>query len=160
MTLFKDQFVSTNTDKTNQEVQIFYCSDVTQSACLSLMFEIYSNMLDQSLVFQSFEWKDLKHFHAVFAKDLNGQILSGITFKINAARISVLTFAFSTPESRNRGISKICFKQYLAKSIELQATRTLSVVSKHNQDVIKNQENKKVSYSGPEAARGIYLVKF
>lgn len=160
MIVSQDIFLSTKIDKTNQPIKIYYCDDVTQSLSFGLMFEVYSTMLEQNLVFQAFEWKDLKKYHVVFATDIGGKILSGLTFRITNARLSILTFAFSVPESRNRGISKICFKYYLEKSIELKATRTLSVVSKHNQNVVKEQDDKKVSYSGPEAERTIYLKKF
>ena len=156
----KDIFLSSEVDKTNQLVKIYYCNDVTQCLSFGLMFEIYGVMLEQNLVFQAFEWKDLKNYHVVFATDTDGKILSGHTFRITNQRLSILTFAFSVPESRDRGISKICFKYYLKKSKELQAIRTYSVVSKYNENVIKEQDNKKVSYSGPEAERAIYLVKF
>lgn len=156
----QDILLATEVDKTNQPITIYYCSDVSKSLSFSLMFEVYAQMLEQNLVFQAFEWKDLKNYHVIFATDRHHKVLSGLTFRISKQRVSILTFAFSISESRNRGISKICFKYYLQKSIELNAIRTYSVVSKHNQNVVKEQEDKKFSYSGPEAERSIYLLKF
>lgn len=153
-------FLGKHTDKTGQEVSVYFSNQVTQSPALGLLFSTHSYLLDANLSPSLFYWDKLDSCWVIWAEDDNQRVLSGIVFNFfeDWCASNLLT-AFSDPAARYRGISKICFAYYLDKSKELGAVRTLSTTAINNTDVIKSRDGQPVSYSGSKPTFIIFTEK-
>jgi hypothetical protein len=147
-------------DKNLKDINIYFANKIVQSPALGLLFNTYAELLRNNLGTQGFYWEQLSSCHAVYAQDAHHKVLSGLSFVITEDKVSMLVTAFSLPEERGTGISKLCFPYYLQKSKELGAKRTMSLVSVQNKDVIKIKDNQPTSYSGPKASIMVYGKKF
>jgi hypothetical protein len=153
-------FLGKHLDKTGAEVLVYFSDRVTQSPALGLLFKTNSYLLDSNLSPSVYYWDKLDSCQVVWAEDDKENVLSGIVFNFFAPwSASALLTAFSDPATRYRGISKICFSYYLEKSIESGATRTLSMTSVNNTDVIKSKDGEPVSYSGPRPTFIVFIDK-
>lgn len=156
----KNEFLGSHLDKTGEEIFVYFSDKVTQSPAMSLLFTTYADLLDKNLARQKFYWDRINNAVIVWAENKNKRVLSGIIFDFEKLwKAGYLLTTFTDPDYRDRGINKICFNYYISKTKQYGMVRTLGLASIGNDFVIKNKENKEVSWGGGDPTFIIFTAK-